>query len=301
MRIERILRSNRLMKALTGLGIKEFEKLINPFEKVLQEQAANNNKKRQREIGGGRKHTLSTTSGKLFFILFYVKCYPTFDVIGFIFDVNRSQTNRWMHQLLPILEKTLGKELVLPERKIESVDEFFEKFPRVKKIFLDGTERPTQRPKDNEKQKAVYSGKQKDHTKKNLIVCDEKKKILVLSKTENGSIHDYKQFKESNIAKNIPPSIPLFVDLGFQGIKKDFPDLNVNIPDKKPRGGKLSNEQLNNNRLISSQRVIVEHAIGGVKRLNSVTHTYRNRILNTDDKLMLVSAGLWNFHLNIAA
>jgi hypothetical protein len=30
--------------------------------------------------------------------------------------------------------------------------EFVEKFPFVKKVILDGTERPVQRPKDNEKQ-----------------------------------------------------------------------------------------------------------------------------------------------------
>jgi len=42
--------------------------------------------------------------------------------------------------------------------------EFVEKFPFVKKVILDGTERPVQRPQDNEKQKEYYSGKKKRHT-----------------------------------------------------------------------------------------------------------------------------------------
>ena len=33
---------------------------------------------------------LRTAENKLFFILFYLKNYPTFDVLGFIFDLNPS-------------------------------------------------------------------------------------------------------------------------------------------------------------------------------------------------------------------
>ena len=62
----------------------------------------------------------------------------------------------------------MGKKQVLPERKINSIAEFLEKFPEVKEIIIDGTEGPVQRPKDAEKQTEHYSGKKKRHTRKRV-------------------------------------------------------------------------------------------------------------------------------------
>ena len=62
---------------------------------------------------------------------------------------------------MPILEVSLGDKKALPVRQLTSRKEFVEKFPFVKKVILDGTERPVQRPPDNEKQKEYYSGKKK--------------------------------------------------------------------------------------------------------------------------------------------
>jgi hypothetical protein len=84
----------------------------------------------------------------LFFIVFYVKVYPTFDLAGFLFDLDRSQANRWMHRLQPLLAEALGKKMALPQRKVTSLEGFVEAFPDVKRVILDGTERPIQRSKD---------------------------------------------------------------------------------------------------------------------------------------------------------
>jgi hypothetical protein len=72
--------------------------------------------------------------------LFYFKCYPTFDLAGIIFDLHRSQAHEWMHRLQPLLEATLGEKLVLPERKLDSIEAFLERFPGVKRVLIDGTE-----------------------------------------------------------------------------------------------------------------------------------------------------------------
>ncbi|WP_375340289.1 transposase family protein [Okeania sp.] len=47
------------------------------------------NKPRQRSVGGGRKAPLPTVEDKLFYILFYLKCYPTFDLASILFDMDR--------------------------------------------------------------------------------------------------------------------------------------------------------------------------------------------------------------------
>jgi hypothetical protein len=151
------------------------------------------------------------------------------------------------------LEKTLGKELVLPERKINSLDELFEIFPEAKDIFIDGTERPIQRPKDHEKQKKNYSGKKKMHTRKNLIISDEKRRIGYLNPTVEGKRHDYGIFKEvwPPPTRETPENITFWLDLGFTGIDKDYPDLNVVMPKKKSKGKELTEEEKTKNKEIS--------------------------------------------------
>lgn len=298
-KIQRVFRSNRLLKALTGLSKSEFTNLKPSFEAKLKEKLSPK-KRRKRKAGGGRKHTLLSVEEKLFFILFYIKCYPTFDVASFIFGVDRSRPNRWVGDLLDVLEQALGHEVVLPERKIDDVEEFFVRFPEIKKLYIDGVERPTQRPKDKKKQKDYYSGKKKRHTKKNIIISAQDRRVLVLFPTCPGRRQDYGLFKESSFPHKLPEAISCWLDLGFQGIKKDYPDLKVFIPQKKPRGGELSQEQKALNGLKASIRVVVEHAIGGVKRLNVLSQVYRNRKDGLDDQFMLVGCGLWNYHLKAA-
>lgn len=87
-------------------------------------------------------------------------------------------------------------------------------------------------------------------------------------------------------------------DLGFQGLQNDY--ANIHLPHKKPKGKELSAQQKEENQEFSSQRVKCEHAHAGIKRYNSVTDVYRNRVPDFDDLLMLIAAGLWNFYLDVA-
>jgi hypothetical protein len=284
------------MKSLTGLTGSEFLSLVPVYKEILTATAVE--KDRVRAPGAGAKHTLGTAEKKLFYILFYVKCYPTFDVAGFFYDADRSQPCRWTGMYLPLLEKVLSRKAVLPQRKISSVEEFIRLYPEVGEIFVDGTERPVQRSKKFEKQREDYSGKKKRHTRKNIVISDSEKRILLLTPTEGGRRHDYALFKESGIADHLPEGQSVFTDTGFQGIRKDYPHLDVSIPYKKPKGKKLTFPQRMQNRIISSCSIIVENAICGIKRLKSLIDVYRNRRNNTDDLLMNVGCGLWNYHLS---
>lgn len=298
--IKRSFSSDRLMKALTGVSIKEFQELAKTFAKALEE--LDNRPDRKRRKGGGKHHTLGSAEEKLFFILFYLKCYATFDVFAFFYSVVRSQPCRWVGQYLPVLERALGREVVLPVRKIESIEEFMRLFPNVKDVFIDGTERSIQRPKDPEKQKQNYSGKKKRHTRKNLVMSDRKKRILLLGDTHEGKRHDKKACDQEAIVDPLPPDdVTAWLDCGFQGIGRDHPRVKIKIPKKKPKGGKLTEEEKEYNREISRVRIIVENALAGVKRYRVVYDVFRNKRKGMDDQVMLVACGLWNYHLKMAA
>ena len=203
-----------------------------------------------------------------------------------------------MHRLLPILETTLGYKQVLPERKIRSMEEFLDRFPDVKEVILDGTEQPIQRPKDPDEQKAHYSGKKKRHTRKHLIGSTRQKRVILLTKARPGRVHDKRQLDEEEVVGNIPEEVPIEGDLGFQGLQNEFE--NIHLPYKKPKGKELTEQQKQENREFSAQRVKCEHAHGGIKRYNGVASIYRNRVTDFDDRLMLVATGLWNFYLDAA-
>ena len=296
--LQRAKKSDRIMRALTGLDTNAFDQLVKPFGQVLNKLIAQQAalQPRERAVGGGRTHTLKTIEEKLFFILFYLKVYPTFDLAGFFYDVDRSQCCHWVHFLMPVLQETLGRELVLPKRKIKSVEEFIQLFPDVKDIFIDGTERPVQRPKKQKQQEQHYSGKKKRHTKKNIIVSDPGKRVLILTKTKPGKHHDYDLFKKSELPEKIPKDVGTWFDLGFKGADTHY-DLNCVMPHKKSKNNPLTDEQIQDNKVISGIRVKAEHAIAGIKRLNCVTQVFRNRKENVADTFMLLACGIWNYHL----
>lgn len=292
--IKRAMKNNRIMKALTGLKIKEFQLLVTQFFICLVKSYYED---RHVDINRGRKPILKSTEKKLFYILFYLKCYPTFDVAGFFFNADRSVCCRWVAWYLPPLRNTLNKELVLPKRKLNDLDEFISLFPEVTEVFIDGTERPIQRPKNNEKQKRYYSGKKKRHTNKNIVINDKNKRILILTETEEGKKHDKKSLEESKIVGAIPVDISIHVDNGFQGLGTNFPNHIILMPKRKPKGKELTLKDKESNKKISSKRILSEHSICGAKRYRIVYDVYRNHKENLDDDVMLVACGLWNYHL----
>ena len=288
------------MHALTGLGAQEFTSLLPDFEKQLmksREDRYARDPKRERKPGGGRKGCTKTPAEKLFFILFYYKCYPTYDLASFLYGVNRSSCCKKQQFLSGILEATLGKKRVLPKRQLRNIKEFFDAFPEAREVFIDGTERPIQRPKDKERQRENYSGKKKRHTRKNLIISTHKKRIGFLSKTIAGKEHDFSILKAQAPPDHMPPEVKKHMDLGFKGFDVQYPGHCLSMPQRKPRTHDLTDAQKERNKKKSGVRVLVEHAISGIKRLRIVTDVFRNKKKNFDDQAMLISCGLWNYHL----
>jgi hypothetical protein len=296
--LERILKQDRLLRATTGLNRKAFEALMPDFAAAYAQSRVKPDVVRKRAVGGGRKATLRTSQDKLFYILFYCKCYATFDLMGVLFGFDRSCAWDWVHALLPVLEQALGYKQVLPARKLRSMEEFLERFPDVKEVIVDGTERPVQRPQDPDQQKEHYSGKKKRHTRKHITGSTRKKRVILLTKARAGTVHDKRQLDEEDLVGNIPDEVAIEGDLGFQGLQNEYE--NVRLPHKKPKGKELSEQQKQENREFSRQRVVCEHAHAGIKRYRSVTDVYRNRVPDFDDRLMLNAVGLWNLYLDAA-
>jgi hypothetical protein len=282
--------------ALTGLTPAEFTAFIPDFTYYYKEQQSKRKKHRERKMGGGRNSKIDTIEEKLFYILWYMKTYPTFDVASFWVGFARSSACTWMHDLLPILELTMKRKFVLPQRKISDPEEFLRLYPDIAEVFVDGVERLKQRPKKKKAQNKTYSGKKKAHTRKSVVVTDKKKRILVVTKQKSGRRHDKRLADKESLFEMIPKEISVMVDTGFIGAQKLHQ--NIYMPKKKTKKKPLTLEEKEMNKLISSYRVLVEHAIGGIKRYRCMSEKLRNHKPFIDDTFLLLSSGLWNYHLS---
>lgn len=95
----------------------------------------------------------------------------------------------------------------------------------------------------------------------------------------------------------------ILIDLGYMGFDKNYNYKNIYIPHKKPNRSKnnpdieLTKLQKDENREMSKNRIIVENAIGGMKRYNCLTNIFRNHISYVKGLTILLAAGLWNFNV----
>lgn len=300
------IRNERQFKAFTGLAYKAFELLLAEFTNCLQLNQQMRYQKnclnRKRKPGGGRQGTLSTPELKLFFILFYLKNYPTFDVLGCLFDISPAKAEETLVKLMPLLKQAEKRLQILPHRHFKPTRNNKQDNENINKIIIDATERPYHRPHHARKQKHYFSGKRHSHTLKNTVIGDVKNGIPVVGPTAAGSRHDYALLKEELDPQQPGLSkVEAWVDLAYQGIKDHYPTFHkIHIPYKKPRQSKanpnpsLTPQQKKENRAISRVRVVVEHLIGDLKSFQILANKFRNHVDNLADQVILLVAGLCN-------
>lgn len=131
-----------------------------------------------------------------------------------------------------------------------------------------------------------------------MIISTKDKKIRYLSTVYVGKAHDYSILKEE-----FPPHQPWFenlevrLDLGYQGFEKDYKCKKLHIPHKKSKKADLTETQKAENKAVSSERIKVEHSIGGMKRYRILSERLRVHDFDLYDDILSVCAGLWNFYL----
>lgn len=199
------------------------------------------------------------------------------------------------------------KNGMIPGMTKEELGKILSKYPDLRDVFVDWTERSIKRNANNEEQKKEYSWKKKRHTIKNLIVTWDNKVILWVSKSEAWSKHDYTMLKESGFMEYLWKYV-IWLDTWFLGIKKDYPWTTVMMPKKNSKLHKLTIEEKVKNKTIAWIRIIIEHIIGKVKNFWILRNAFRNRTTgnfrtvkqNMKDMVMKIICWLYNLKLFIA-
>ena len=151
------------LSTFTSIRESEFDYILPFFEESFDSYF------KHRTLGGKLRVRISTRRNDsvfkkpedaLFFILFYLKSYPTEEVLAGMFDLYQPQVNIWKRLLQHILEESFLKIGVLPSRENKKLNQLIKEMGMTE-IIIDATERQIQRPKDNAVQKEYYSGKKR--------------------------------------------------------------------------------------------------------------------------------------------
>lgn len=285
---EKLRRRPAVFRNLTGLSLEEFEVLYHQVVDDIEryDETRLERRDRQRAVGAGRRYAHDARN-RLLMAMIWLRIYPTYEVLGFIFDLDKSNVCRNLKGVLAALHKQLGDEMEWPDkaRRKQKMDQFMQEFPDVAAI-VDATEQPTQRPQDPAEQKSHYSGKKKRHTLKTQVVVGPDGEMMGHSETVPGAKHDKTLYDDSGVGERLDDDEAMMGDKGFQGIQKDR--LAV-LPDKKPKGGELTDAQKARNRRISHYRIVVENTICQLKTFRVLAHVYRHARASHSDVFAIVA------------
>ena len=277
-RLDNLRKSPVVFQHLTGLTVAVFDELA--AQAVAAVEAAHRRKlerpERLRAVGGGDDFDLATVDQVLLTVV-WLRQYPTNEALGFLFGVSDSTASRARTRCLPVLEQAGKDAMRMPDpgaARRKRLPALLKDTPGLA-VVIDSFEQRTQRPK--RRQRAYYSGKKKAHTLKSQVAVDEESgRIVDVSDSVPGPWADIKLLEMSRLLKRLPKGVGGIGDLGYVGIGELHPVGLGASPRRKPRGKDRPPEDRKYNRAFSRRRIVVEHAIGRLRRFRAVAHVNRH-------------------------
>jgi hypothetical protein len=130
---------------------------------------------------------------------------------------------------------------------------------------------------------------------KNLLLINQALRILFLSETHPGRVHDKRMADATPYP--LPAGSQLLQDLGFQAFTLE--GVGILQPAKKPRGKALTRAQKAANRKLARRRVRIEHVNSSVKRCRMLKETIRLWKNGIRDMVMEIGCALHNFRVRL--
>lgn len=316
--VTKLRRKPRQFQAFTGVSVAEFDQLlaqVTPaYDAAFQKQRTR--PERQRQPGAGRRFALDLPQ-RLLMGLMYLRLYVGQNLLAYLFELDQSNISRELHmRLLPVLLEVLPVPLrdaplrhpaqdndrpCEPQagssqqkgRRINTLKELLQAYPQFEEVLLDATEQPIPQPTDKQKRKLCYSGKQQDHTLKTQIVAT-RQRILHVFGGLPGSLSDQTVLGASGVIRQVPQSVCIRLDKGYEGTDKRHPDRAVAQPVRGQRGHKVTVFGRAYNYLLSTLRIYVEHHFARLQKFGILRERYRGRFEAHEDTFCIVS-GLLNF------
>jgi len=285
---ESLRRRPNAFRSLTGYSPEQFDALFVEFAPAHEQrrQAATTTRRkgapRQRAVGAGGqyRHDLRT---RLLVLLFWARVYPSLEVLGFFFALDKTNVHDIVHDVLATLETLAHFPFERPpaeRKKLHSPAAVMDAFPEVR-LVIDAKEQRIQRPKsskEEDRQKPYYSGKKKGHTVKNQVAVEPDGRIGTVSESVPGAAnHDLTLARQTRAIERLDPEDEAaMLDKGYDGLHKDHPEHRLYQPYKARRNHPLTAEQKADNRHLSRYRIVVEHTNAQLNQFQVLAQVYRH-------------------------
>ena len=291
-----------VLHSLTGLRVGEFDKLVDDLRPLFAQAHHErlDRPHRQRAIGGGHPFTLPMREQVLLTVM-WLRLYPTYQVLGFLFGVTHCTVSRLLARTLPILAKAGKDTMRMPDpgkKHRRSFSQLLQDLPDLA-VVIDSFEQRVQRPqgtdptnrKSREEADKWYSGKKKTHTIKSQVGVDlHSGYICDVSESVRGPTADITLLKESGLLNRLPKGVGGEGDLAYIGIDKLHPKgaEYAHTPIRKPRGAdkhrprgtdtdkERTAEDKAYNKAFAQRRIVVEHTLCRVRHYQALTQTDRH-------------------------
>ena len=277
-------------KSLSGLSVSEFDALCREW--IYADQVARasapltreDSHPRQRAPGAGRRWELDAPT-RLLAALVWLRLYPTWAVLGFLFGVEASATRRSTKDVLSRLEQMARFPLEQRPRRAQGAQgraqgkklaELVSACP-VLEVIVDSHEQKTRRPKGWEEQKPFFSGKKKTHTLKSQAAVDLDGRVQAVSESVPGSTSDLALLEESAVVERLEPDEAVGGDKAYVGAETRFGGCPFYVPVKKPPRGERTPEETSYNRALARARIVVEHLFARMSRFGALAQVWRHQ------------------------
>lgn len=109
-----------------------------------------------------------------------------------------------------------------------------------------------------------------------------------------GKTHDFTLYKSTRLP--LLPTTQCLADRGYKGLQKHH--ANARTPHHKSLHHPLTPEQKQQNRQLASERLVVEHVFGWLKRFAILRGPYRNHLRRLQLRFNLIAA-IYNKHRDL--
>lgn len=222
----------------------------------------------------GNAQALSTQN-KLLLVLMWLKQYPSYEVLGSMFNISNATVHRMVYQTLPVLWQYFRSVIQWPtiaewNTMRGNWDNFINGLGSI-----DGTLHPIRRP-DVEDQRIFYSGHGHKHCISTQVLIDNQRNIRYIHSGFTGHMNDAGQFLQlPRIGPNEP--LPFPADcyiLGDRGYANRYPIITPY------RANQMQPPNVEDkvlfNREVCAHRIFVEHVMSFIKTYNAVSNLYKH-------------------------
>ena len=203
---------------------------------------------------------------KFLMTLIYLRQNVNHTVVGEMFGVSADTSENVFAEVIPILQREFPSQKWEAEKKWRKGEATWSP-EKVDYLLVDSFETPIKRSSSNEKQRKKYSGKKKMHTLKSQLITDQDGEIIQIDAGFDGPKSDIEIYRDTRLKKEWLNK-PKLGDKAYLGE-------DIATPQKKPKGGALTEAEKEQNRQLSAKRIRVEHGVRKVKTFKILRQNYR--------------------------